>query len=55
MGCALYVDQQLVGALTLDALQPGAFDHVDMMTIAAFAALAAAIVYLLLDRRSERG
>ena len=59
MGCALYVDQQLVGALTLDALQPGAFDHVDMMTIAAFAALAAATlrnVALIraLERASEQ-
>ena len=59
MGCALYVDQQLVGALTLDALQPGAFDTVDAMTIAAFAALAAATlrnVALIraLERSSEQ-
>ena len=59
MGCALYVDQQLVGALTLDALQPGAFDAVDAMTIAAFAALAAATlrnVALIraLERSSEQ-
>ncbi|GAA4500516.1 nitric oxide reductase transcriptional regulator NorR [Pseudaeromonas paramecii] len=42
MGCSLYVDHQLVGALTLDALTPGVFDTVDDMTVAAFAALAAA-------------
>ena len=42
MGCSLYVDHQLVGVLTLDALQPGVFDDLDDMTIAAFAALAAA-------------
>jgi anaerobic nitric oxide reductase transcription regulator len=42
MGCALYVDQQLVGVLTLDALTPGAFDDIDDMTVAAFAALSAA-------------
>mgnify|MGYP003586771787 CR=1 FL=1 len=59
MGCSLYVDQQLVGALTLDALQPGAFDDIDDMTIAAFAALAAATlrnVALIraLERSSEQ-
>ena len=42
MGCSLYVERQLVGVLTLDALQPGAFDEVDDMTVAAFGALAAA-------------
>ncbi len=42
MGCSLYVDHQLVGVLTLDALAPGRFDDVDDMTVAAFAALAAA-------------
>ena len=42
MGCSLYVDLQLVGVLTLDALAPGRFDDVDDMTVAAFAALAAA-------------
>ncbi len=42
MGCSLYVDWQLVGVLTLDALAPGRFDDVDDMTVAAFAALAAA-------------
>lgn len=42
MGCSLYIDQQIVGALTFDALQPDAFVDIDDMTIAAFAALAAA-------------
>ena len=42
MGCSLYVDHQLVGVLTLDALAPGRFVDVDDMTVAAFAALAAA-------------
>ena len=42
MGCSLYVDHQLVGVLTLDALKPGAFDELDDMSIAAFAALSAA-------------
>ena len=42
MGCSLYVDRQLVGVLTLDALAPSRFDDVDDMTVAAFAALAAA-------------
>lgn len=42
MGCSLYVDHQLVGVITLDALEAGRFDAVDDMTIAAFAALAAA-------------
>ena len=37
MGCSLYVDHQLVGVLTLDALAPGRFDDVDDMTVAAFA------------------
>ena len=42
MGCSLYVDHQLVGVLTLDALKPGVFDELDDMSIAAFAALSAA-------------
>lgn len=59
MGCTLYVDHQLVGVLTLDALTPGVFDAVDDMTIAAFAALAAATlrnVALIraLERASEQ-
>lgn len=42
MGCSLYVDRQLVGIITLDALEAGRFDDIDDMTVAAFAALAAA-------------
>lgn len=42
MGASLYVDGQLVGVLTLDALAVGAFDHVDSLAIETFAALAAA-------------
>ena len=42
MGCSLYVGDSLVGLLTLDALTVGAFDEIDDVTIATFAALAAA-------------
>lgn len=42
MGCSLYVGDNLVGALTLDALTVGAFKQVDDVTLATFAALAAA-------------
>jgi len=42
MGCSLRVDADLVGALTIDALSPGAFDDVDDAELALFAALAAA-------------
>lgn len=42
MGCSLYVEDKLVGLLTLDALEVGAFDKVDAITIETFAALAAA-------------
>lgn len=42
MGCSLYVEDKLVGVLTLDALNVGAFDSVDLITIETFAALAAA-------------
>ncbi len=42
MGCALHIGTELVGALTVDALDPGRFDAVDDDTFATFAALAAA-------------
>jgi len=42
MGCSLYVEDVLVGVLTLDALQAHAFDKVSNVTVATFAALAAA-------------
>src|SRR5690606_38829884 len=42
MGCALRVDDELVGVLTVDAADPGAFDEVEARVLATFAALAAA-------------
>jgi len=42
MGCSLYVEDKLVGILTLDALEVGAFEKIDTITIETFAALAAA-------------
>jgi anaerobic nitric oxide reductase transcription regulator len=42
MGCCLYVEEKLVGVLTLDALQVGAFRDIDDITVATIAALAAA-------------
>lgn len=42
LGCSLHVDRELVGILTLDALDEHAFDDVHDSTIRAFAALAAA-------------
>lgn len=59
MGCSLYVDGELVGALTLDALDAEAFNDLTDSTVAAFAALAAATlrnVALIraLEQASER-
>lgn len=42
MGCSLYVEDKLVGLITLDALEPGAFQKIDSITVETFAALAAA-------------
>ncbi len=42
MGCSLHVDRELVGVLTLDALDEHAFDLLPDSTVAAFSALAAA-------------
>lgn len=42
MGCSLYIDDQLLGILTLDGLTPGMFDSVDDQTMSTFSALAAA-------------
>lgn len=42
MGCSLYVEETLVGALVLDALAVGAFDKVSDIRVAMFSALAAA-------------
>lgn len=44
MGCPLYIDDQLWGLLTLDALDPARFDTVDVESLEAFATLAAATV-----------
>ncbi|PSV32212.1 nitric oxide reductase transcriptional regulator NorR [Photobacterium sp. GB-27] len=44
LGCSLYVDEQLVGVLSLDSLAVGAFDDIDNLAIETFAALAAATV-----------
>ena len=59
LGCALQVDHELVGVLTLDALDDTAFDRIADSTISAFAALAAATlrnVALIraLEQASER-
>jgi anaerobic nitric oxide reductase transcription regulator len=42
MGCSLYIDDQLLGILTLDGLSPGMFDAVNDQTMSTFSALAAA-------------
>ena len=42
MGCSLYIDNELVGALTLDALDEKAFSILSDSSVSAFAALAAA-------------
>lgn len=42
LGCPLYVEGQLTGALTADALNPHAFDGLDQKFLRAVAALAAA-------------
>ncbi len=58
MGSPLWVGDELVGALTLDALEPGQFDSVDGQLFGAFAALCAAAVQTAelitsLERRAE--
>ncbi|MBK9776649.1 MAG: nitric oxide reductase transcriptional regulator NorR [bacterium] len=44
LGCVLMHDNRIVGALTADALDPRAFDGVDLQLLATFAALAGAAV-----------
>jgi len=44
IGCSLYVEDTLVGVLTLDALNIGAFDSISDISIATLAALAAATI-----------
>ena len=59
IGCPLYVDERLWGLLTLDALQPEAFDACDPVVLQAFATLATATVVAVerlerLARRAEQ-
>jgi anaerobic nitric oxide reductase transcription regulator len=59
MGCSLHVDNELVGALTLDALDERAFSPLNDSSVAAFAALAAATLRNIaliraLEQSSER-
>ncbi|MGB5235004.1 MAG: nitric oxide reductase transcriptional regulator NorR [Candidatus Macondimonas sp.] len=59
MGCPLYVEERLWGLLTLDALQPEAFDACDPVVLQAFATLATATVVAVerlerLARRAEQ-
>jgi len=59
MGCPLYVEDRPWGLLTLDALEPGAFDASDADVLQAFATLATATVVAVerlerLARRAER-
>lgn len=59
LGCSLHVDHELVGVLTLDAMDERAFDGIQDSTVGAFAALAAATlrnVALIraLEQASER-
>ncbi|MGL4316887.1 MAG: nitric oxide reductase transcriptional regulator NorR [Pseudomonas sp.] len=44
LGCPLYLDEQLWGLLTLDALDPASFGQIDLDALQAFASLAAATV-----------
>ncbi|WP_187669965.1 nitric oxide reductase transcriptional regulator NorR [Zestomonas carbonaria] len=58
LGCPLYLQDQLWGLLTLDALEPDRFGSIDLDTLGAFASLAAATVMAgerinLLTRRVE--
>ncbi|MBL9016950.1 MAG: nitric oxide reductase transcriptional regulator NorR [Myxococcales bacterium] len=59
IGCPLVVEATVIGVLTLDALDPAAFDHVDDATVALLAALAGAAIHTtmlsqLLDRAASR-
>lgn len=44
LGCSIYLDGQLWGLLTLDALDPASFEQLDLGALEAFASLAAATV-----------
>jgi anaerobic nitric oxide reductase transcription regulator len=59
MGCSLYVEDHLVGLLTLDSLDAHAFDSISNTTIATFAALAAAAlrnakIFNSLEKKSNK-
>ena len=59
LGCRLTEGEQVVGALTADALQPGAFDRLDRGMLAMLGALAGAAMRTTslieaLERRAER-
>jgi anaerobic nitric oxide reductase transcription regulator len=59
MGCPLLVGEQCIGLLTIDALDPQAFDGVDRRLLGLFAAVAAATVHSAtlieaLEHRSTR-
>ena len=45
MGCALVMDGRILGLLSVDALDPSAFDNIDDETIMTFANIAAAAVH----------
>ena len=60
LGCPLRVDGELVGVLTLDALEPGAFDAIAPRFLVALGELAGAALrtselIVELERRAERG
>ncbi|CAM2005558.1 nitric oxide reductase transcriptional regulator NorR [Acanthopleuribacter pedis] len=45
LGCPLFFDQQLIGVLTADALQPGKFDHLNQQVLTLFGALAGSVLH----------
>lgn len=45
MGCRLVVDNEVIGAVTFDAVDPAAFDGIDDKTVTLVAALAAAALH----------
>ncbi|MFZ7126760.1 MAG: nitric oxide reductase transcriptional regulator NorR [Desulfobacterales bacterium] len=47
LGCPLFVEDRIVGALTADALTPGAFDGLDMRFVQAAGALAGAEMHTI--------
>ena len=49
MGLPLYSDGQLMGLVTIDSMQPGAFDHISDRTLALIAALSAATLKTALE------